>query len=629
MHNAALVLIDLQNDFLALPRLEPHPDTIIAGATRLIEVFRNHGLPVAYVRTRTEPNGSGRMPHWEQKGIFACADGTSGYDGPVSLTPRADEPVFDKTFFSAFSVPAFENYLRERKIETLVIGGLYLQTCLRQTALDAYQNGFSVCIAREATGTHDPLHGALTLDYLADRAIPSFNTAALVAGIGTEAKVHSPFFEPKPAYDTLLSSVRSVQSAWAREPMPNRVERLRLLAARLELEKEGLAQVIVAEVKKPIAFARGEVDRAVALLKVVTARVEKFSETKTEAEGRIGYKPRGVVAMITPWNNPLAIPMGKLAPALVYGNGVMWKPSPFAPKVAGALLPLLAQSGIPQGLVQIVEGDDRHARALIASGVDAVAFSGSSRTGWSVVSQASARLLPLQAELGGNNAAIVCATADFKAAADAIAEGAFGFAGQRCTSNRRVIVLSGIFEAFLRQLEKSTLELPCGDPLKIETRVTPMISLQAAQATAVLVERARVAGFRALQPHLPQQNFDAFGGAFYPPTIILCEDAGSFIVQEESFGPILVVQKARDFEHALQLLNQVPYGLVAALFSQDKVEQETFLQSAQAGIVKLNSSTVNAGVDLPFTGWKHSGYGSSEHGEANAEFFTKRQAIYG
>ena len=186
-------------------------------------------------------------------------------------------------------------------------------------------------------------------------------------------------------------------------------------------------------------------------------------------------------------------------------------------------------------------------------------------------------MLPLQAELGGNNAAIVCATADFKGAGDAIAEGAFGFAGQRCTSNRRVIVLSSIFDVFLRQLEKSTLELPCGDPLKIETRVTPMISLQAAQAIAALVELARGAGFRVLQPHLPQKNFDAFGSDFHPPTLILCEDAGSFIVQEESFGPILVVQKARDFEHALQLLNHVPYGLVAALFSQDKDEQETFL----------------------------------------------------
>jgi acyl-CoA reductase-like NAD-dependent aldehyde dehydrogenase len=469
----------------------------------------------------------------------------------------------------------------------------------------------------------------LTLDYLADRSIPSFNTATLLTGGEAEAKVRSSISQPKPALDVLLSSVRSVQSEWAKEPMKGRIENLRALAARLEQEKESLAQVIVAEVKKPITFARGEVDRAVALLNVVTARVENFSETKTETEGRIAYKPRGVVAMITPWNNPLAIPMGKLAPALVYGNGVLWKPSPYAPKVAHALLPLLGQAGIPEGLVEIVEGDDRQARALIASGVDAVAFSGSSRTGWSVVSQASARLLPLQAELGGNNAAIVCPTADFKAAGDAIAEGAFGFAGQRCTSNRRVIVLSGIFDTFLRQLEKSTLELPCGDPLMIETRVTPMISLQAAQAIAVLVERARVAGFRVLQPHLSQQNFDAFAGAFYPPTLILCEDAGSFIVQEESFGPILVVQKAKDFEHALQLLNQVPYGLVAALFSQDKVEQETFLQSAQAGIVKLNSSTVNAGVDLPFTGWKHSGYGSSEHGEANAEFFTKRQAIYG
>ena len=254
----------------------------------------------------------------EQQGIFACAGGTSGYDGPVSLAPRANEPVFNKTFFSAFSVPAFENYLREKRVETLIIGGLYLQTCLRQTALDAYQKGFQVCIAREAAGSHDPLHGALTLDYLADRSIHSFTTAALVEGREREAKVPSPLSEPKLNLDVLVSTVRTVQSAWAREPMQSRVASLRALAALIEQEKESLAQVVVAQVKKPIAFARGEVDRAVALLKVVTARVQNFSDTKTEAEGRIGYKPRGVVAMmITPWNNPLAIPMGKLAPALV------------------------------------------------------------------------------------------------------------------------------------------------------------------------------------------------------------------------------------------------------------------------------------------------------------------------
>ena len=192
MKNPALVLVDLQNDFLTLPRLEPHPDTVVAGAARLVEEFRRKGLPVVHVRTKTESDGSGRMPHWEQKGLFACVKGSQGYDAPPSLEACSTEPVFDKTFFSAFSVPAFEDYLRERKIETLILGGLYLQTCIRQTALDAYLKGFQVRIAREAVGSHDPLHGALTLDYLADRAIPSLATAGLLAG--EEAVAEAVFF---------------------------------------------------------------------------------------------------------------------------------------------------------------------------------------------------------------------------------------------------------------------------------------------------------------------------------------------------------------------------------------------------------------------------------------------------
>jgi len=615
-----LVLIDLQNDFLAAPRLEPHPDTILAGTARLLDEFRRRGLPVAHVRTQMAADGKGRMPHWEETNHFFCVEGTSGWASPALLEPRADEPVFYKSWFSAFTSQDFEDYLRDQGTTTIVLAGLHLQTCLRQTALDGYQKGFRVFLARDASGSHDPLHGALTLDYLAERGMKPLDTTALLKWLET-VEVSLP--QELPSLEGLIPSLRAAQSEWARAPMSRRIEILRCLAAGLQSEKENLARVIVEQVRKPITFARGEVDRAIALLKVVTARAETFQWVRTEAEGQVHYHPRGIVAMITPWNNPLAIPMGKLAPALVFGNAVVWKPSPYAPRVAHAITPLLEQAGVPRNLVEIVEGDDRCARKVIASGVDAIAFSGSSRTGWSIVAQAASRLLPVQAELGGNNGAIVSACANLKAAADAIAEGAFGFAGQRCTSNRRAIVLAEIYDSFLSQIEASTRELPSGDPWKIETRVTPMISPEAARTVAGLVERARAAGLHVIQPKavFPDESF-------YPPTIILCDDSESTIVQEESFGPILVIQKARDFTHALELLNGVRYGLVAALFSQDQVEQKTFLQTAQAGIVKLNASTVNAGVDLPFTGWKQSGHGAAEHGEANAEFFTKRQAVY-
>ena len=625
-NRAALVLIDMQNDFLELPGIEPHPSTVIAGAARLLREFRERRLPIVHVRTTTASTRSGRMPHWQQRGIFMCRPGSAGYDTPAALTPQQGEAVFDKTFFSAFSVAAFEDHLRQQGVETLVLGGVFIQSCLRQTALDGYQKGFHVYLGLEASGSHDPLHGALTLNYLDDRSITPLDTRALLHAIETKDEKRGAL--PAVDLDETVASARGAQRRWTKEPMEGRIGKLNLLAALLELEKEYFAQLIVSEVKKPIVFARGEVDRSAALLRAVAVRSAKSPQTKTESEGRIQFHARGLIAMITPWNNPLAIPIGKLAPALAHGNAVLWKPSPHAPKVAHALLPLIAQAGFPMNLVAIVEGDERQARRLIAANIDAVAFSGSSRTGWSIVAQASARLLPVQAELGGNNGAMVTSSADLQAAAAAIAEGAFGFAGQRCTSNRRAIVVAEVYDTFLAYLENSTRQLSCGNPEDADTRVTPMLTAQAAQAAAALVERARSAGLAVLQPHLPLKATESRLEAFFPPTLIFCDEPATFIVQEESFAPILVVQKARNFEHALQLLNDVSYGLVAAIFSKDEAEHERFLEMAEAGILKLNASTVNAGVDLPFTGWKHSGYGSAEHGEANAEFFSKRQAIY-
>ena len=233
----------------------------------------------------------------------------------------------------------------------------------------------------------------------------------------------------------------------------------------------------------------------------------------------------------------------------------------------------------------------------------------------------------MQAELGGNNGAIVAVSADIKAAAAAIAEGAFGFAGQRCTSNRRAIVLDGVYEAFLAELQRSTGQLICGDPLDVLTRVTPMISSRAAQTVAALVERARDDGYTVLQPHPRLKNLGLEAEAFHAPTIVLCDEPTAFIVQEESFGPILVVQRARDFGHALELLNQVPYGLVAALFPRTK-QARTIPRKGPGRDRETERIHGKRRRDLPFTGWKHSGYGAGEHGEANAEFFSKRQAVY-
>ena len=337
--------------------------------------------------------------------------------------------------------------------------------------------------------------------------------------------------------------------------------------------------------------------------------------------------PVGVVAVVTPWNNPIAIPWGKIAPALALGNSVVWKPAPPGTRLALLTLALAHEAGLPDGLLKIVTGDHRSAAAVMSDpGVDAVSLSGSSLAGWTAQEICARRRIPLQAELGGNNAAIVWEGADLPRAAALVAQGAFSFAGQRCTANRRVIVASGLFEAFLEQLAFAAAALSWGDPLDPTTQVGPLISGAARDRVAALVARAGKAGARILAPHASAPSGP---GAYYPPTIVVEPAHDSEIVQEEAFAPIVCLERARDFEEALDLVNGVRQGLVAALFAGPGRWRERFQESVRAGILKWDSSTADADAFAPFGGWKSSGVGPPEHGPGNVEFYTRLQAIYG
>jgi acyl-CoA reductase-like NAD-dependent aldehyde dehydrogenase len=262
--------------------------------------------------------------------------------------------------------------------------------------------------------------------------------------------------------------------------------------------------------------------------------------------------------------------------------------------------------------------------------VAAVTLSGSSAAGHTAQEICARRRVPLQAELGGNNAAIVWADADLEDAAEQIARGAFGFAGQRCTANRRAVVAAAGYDAFLSALLRATRSLVWGDPLRPDTQVGPVISVTKREEVAALIARS-TDSTEILFVH-PRATGLEEGGldptTYHPPTIVACHDPAHEIVQEETFGPLLVVQRAHDWEDALRLANGVRQGLVAALFSGSRNREEDFLNRAEAGILKLNQATHGAGVELPFGGWKASGVGPPEHGRANREFHTRFQSVY-
>jgi acyl-CoA reductase-like NAD-dependent aldehyde dehydrogenase len=278
-------------------------------------------------------------------------------------------------------------------------------------------------------------------------------------------------------------------------------------------------------------------------------------------------------------------------------------------------------------------GDHTVAQQLAANeNVGAVTLTGSLPAGYAIREICARRFVPLQAELSGNNAAIVWDDADLPQAAAQIAWGAFGFAGQRCTANRRAIVPKKIFGNFLRELKFAAEKLVWGDPLKKSTDIGPVIHAGKRDEHAALIQAAKNSG----AAHRVELLFEkrareswVKAGAYAQPAIVCCDRPENPLVQEETMSPLLVVQRAGDFDHALKLCNGVRHGLAAALFSNSPGLQKKFLAGAQAGILKLNSATAGVDVSLPFGGWKASGLGPPEHGGGDRLFYTRMQAVYG
>lgn len=683
----ALLLIDLQNDFLNAPSLIPAFGTIVDKSAQLLDHCRSACIPVIHVWTTASRDN--RMPHWHDLDKLICVEGTEGHSTPSALQPLPAENIIHKTFFSSFSNVSLLPLLKESGIDTLIMAGVHLHGCVRSTVLDAYQNGFVSLVASDAVGSDDPLHAATTARYLESRAASFYSTDSLcnlIAGKGTSVPRSLAAIDHRNAnadeqpgatvdrgsvgtvelrrlgavdqivqmspvkadhelwrmpytsdeqLDRMASHARDALKQWRAVSLENRFAVLRRIGELLKDHAEELILMMAIDIGKPVSYSREEIARTVSLLEALRARFNDLTGYKCGSDIKVRYRPLGTVAIITPWNNPVAIPLGKIGPALFYGNAVLWKPAPAASGISQRLMEIFSEAGLPDGLVSLVIGDKSTAlQAMRHPGVDAVTISGSIQAGFAAQDVCSTRYIPLQAELGGNNAAIVWDDCDLQEAAEKVAESAFGFGGQRCTANRRVIVADQSFDEFFDLLEQATARLVWGDPLEQSTQVGPLVCHAKCQELATLVKRAHAGGAQVLSPHILapdgyERVKELADGAYFPPTIIVCDDPKSEIVQEESFGPILVVQRARDWQHAIALCNGVKQGLVASLFSVSQELQKDFLENADSGILKINSGTSNASAEAPFGGWKSSGIGPPEHGASNREFYTRTQSVYG
>ena len=644
--NPVLLLIDLQNDFLNSEMLEPTAGLLVHKTAELLTWCRSRSIPVIHVHTIVSRESDERMPHWKQQDKWICVQGTSGCRPPEPLKPLDREILITKTSFSGFANPQLRKQLAAIDADAVFLAGVHLHGCVRATALDAYQSGFRVTVIEDCVASDQAVHAAITREYLSSRAMRFIELKQLkyelsmkrLSGTGVERKIFSP---SRPSEE--LSPVRNATEDeitrltadskrawkdWRNTPINERAEILLRLATLLRELSANLVEQMAYEVGKPVRYGGAEIERGAALLENVARFASDPLEIECESKAVIRRRPLGVVALITPWNNPVAIPIGKIAPAILYGNTVVWKPAPAATAVASRICKLFAEAGIPPDVLALVSGDSATAATLMRSeAIDAITLSGSLHAGYSAQAISSARMIPFQGELGGNNASIVWPDSDLQRAAELIAEGAFGFSGQRCTANRRAIVHAGCYDDFLSHLDRAIGSMIAGDPFLPDTQIGPVISTEARVRIETTIDRAARNGARIVEGS-PRISGKLPEDTYAKPVVVFCENPRDEIVQQETFGPVLVIQKANTWEHALELCNRVKQGLVAALFSGSPEIQRQFLQEAVAGILKINRATSDAGVNVPFGGWKHSGVGPPEHGPSNREFYTRTQAVY-
>jgi aldehyde dehydrogenase (NAD+) len=345
-------------------------------------------------------------------------------------------------------------------------------------------------------------------------------------------------------------------------------------------------------------------------------------------------QPLGVVAAITPWNFPLAIPTWKLMPALVTGNTVVLKPSSETPHLAAKLMEIFDDAGFPPGVVNMVYGNGAAIgeRLVTHPDVPVISFTGSRATGGHVSEAGASQLKRIHLELGGKNAIIVMDDADLDLAVEGILWSAFGTSGQRCTAASRVIVHEKVHDALLSRLLPRVEALRLGDGLDPATEVGPVINQAALDKISSYADAKGGIGVGegatvATGGEIAAEG-DLASGFFYRPTIFTDVERGMRVAQEEIFGPVTSVIRARSFEDAVSIANGIRYGLSSSIFTRDVNRAFTAMRDLYTGITYINAGTTGAEVHLPFGGTKDTGNGHREAGTAALDTYTEWKSVY-
>jgi acyl-CoA reductase-like NAD-dependent aldehyde dehydrogenase len=433
--------------------------------------------------------------------------------------------------------------------------------------------------------------------------------------------------------DDAVAAASDALRGWAATPIHARAAVLGAAAAVVDRNAESWGRELALEEGKTLTEGVGEVLRAAQILRYYAAEGDRpggeiFASPRAGEQILVNRKPLGVVAVITPFNFPIAIPAWKIAPALVYGNTVVWKPASSVPLLAIRLAQALTEAGLPAGVLNLVIGDSQVGDALVHHDVIAgITFTGSTSAGRRIAAAAAGRGIPVQAEMGGKNAAVVLDDADFDLAVEQVMLGAFRSTGQKCTATSRLILTDGIADRFLDALVQRAEALVVGDPTDERTHMGPVVSGAARTSITAGIETAKSQGVSVLAGGDPYRDGPLSQGYFVAPTIVEVNGPAD-VWADELFGPVLSARRAADAEQAFALANDSEFGLSAAVFTQDVTRAMQAMECIDVGVLHVNSESAGADPHVPFGGAKKSGLGPKEQGGAAREFFTHSTTVY-
>jgi aldehyde dehydrogenase (NAD+) len=450
----------------------------------------------------------------------------------------------------------------------------------------------------------------------------------------TEILAEAPASTAAEAADACDAAARAFEG-WRNTPAPVRGQILFKVQRRMEERRQDLAEALTREEGKTLAESRGEVQRAINVVEFFAGEARRITGETIPSELPHNFcytvkQPVGPVAVVTPWNFPIAIPIWKIAPALVSGNTVVFKPASLTPLTAALIVEIFAECGMPPGVLNLVFGGGREVGDTIVRhpAIQAVSFTGSNDVGVGLYQAAAARGIKCQCEMGGKNPIVILGDADLDLAVESTVQGAFGSTGQRCTATSRAVVVESIANEFLDRLTARTASLVVGNGLDPKTNVGPSVDEKQLATVLDYVAVGRSEGARLVRGGGRVTSGACERGHFVEPAIFDGVAPGMRIAQEEIFGPVLSLIRVPDTDSALRVANDVRFGLSASIYTSDVASMFRFVDRLEAGIIHVNSPTVGGEAHIPFGGTKATGVGLREMGRVAIDFYTELKVVY-